>query len=269
MPSDIPARFAFVDDDRELRLGVFETVTGLFAGHTAAEAYFEFVAASDWFPVEFTVGGLRPEQPLVPGEEIGWCAVEILSDVGESIGHYAIGATEVERLRRRADGAFDVTVTGQMTKPPERGVEPLWDRWRTDPPETVNTWAELPAGQREAWLEVASKYRWRNPLRRGTRHARHGEELPVLILDGRYATDLASVYCALGEAVNGPGGYYGSNPYALRDCLHGGEPNYFGLPAPFILVWQAYEVALQHVDEIGLGAVLGMLAESGVRLEKQ
>ncbi|MEV4352637.1 barstar family protein [Actinoplanes sp. NPDC049596] len=265
MPHHGAARFAFVDDDRELRLGVFETVDGLFTGHTAAESHAEFVAASDWFPVEFTAGGLRPDQPVPVGEELGWCSVEILSGAGEPIGFYDLGSTEVERLVPRADGSFDATVTGLMTKPPERGVEAIWDRWRAGPPDAVNTWAELPAGRREAWLEVAGKYRWRDRLRRGVRHDRPGEELPVLILDGQYATDLASVYCALGEAVNGPGGYYGSNPYALQDCLRDG----WGLAAPFVLVWRRFEVARGQVDGPALDTVLAVLETAGVRVEQQ
>lgn len=268
-PLHSPARFALVDDDRELRLGVFETLDGFFTGHTASESYFEFVDDPQWYPVEFTVGGLRPEQPLSIGQEIGWCSVEILADAGEPIGFYDVASIELTDLRPRAGGSVDAAVTGLVSKPPERGVEAIWDRWRAGPPEAANTWAELPPGRREAWLEVAGNYRWRDRLRRGVRQARPGTDLPVLTLDGRYTTDLASVYCAVGEAVNGPGGYYGSNPYALRDCLRGGEPNYFGTPAPFILVWQAFEVALRHADGIGLGAVLGILAEAGVQLEKR
>ncbi|MFD0347246.1 barstar family protein [Kitasatospora aburaviensis] len=52
-------------------------------------------------------------------------------------------------------------------------------------------------------------------------------EPPVYVLDGSGITDRAAFYTALGSALNGPGGYYGSNLDALADCLHGG----FG-PAP-------------------------------------
>lgn len=53
-------------------------------------------------------------------------------------------------------------------------------------------------------------------------------------IDGRRITDRASLYAALGAALNGPGGYYGSNLDALADCLHGG----FGPEPPFTLVWR-------------------------------
>ena len=40
-----------------------------------------------------------------------------------------------------------------------------------------------------------------------------------VVLDGRHVTDLASLFCAVGEAFNGPGGYFGGNFTALDDCL--------------------------------------------------
>lgn len=50
-------------------------------------------------------------------------------------------------------------------------------------------------------------------------------------------TDEAGLYCALGEAIGGPGAYYGWNRDALADCL--GD----GVPLPFTLVWHRSEVA--------------------------
>ncbi|MER7009230.1 barstar family protein [Dactylosporangium sp. NPDC000555] len=40
-------------------------------------------------------------------------------------------------------------------------------------------------------------------------------------LDGRFVTDIEGFYCAIGEAINGPGGYFGWNLNALDDCLRG------------------------------------------------
>ncbi|WP_035849608.1 barstar family protein [Kitasatospora azatica] len=58
-------------------------------------------------------------------------------------------------------------------------------------------------------------------------------------LDGSTARDRTNLYAALGAAVNGPGGYYGSNLDALADCLRGG----FGPTPPFTLVWHDFAVA--------------------------
>lgn len=51
---------------------------------------------------------------------------------------------------------------------------------------------------------------------------------------GRHIVDEDSFYCAIGEAVNGPGGYFGWNLAALDDCLFGG----WGATAPFTLHWE-------------------------------
>jgi RNAse (barnase) inhibitor barstar len=73
-------------------------------------------------------------------------------------------------------------------------------------------------------------------------------------------TDRPGFYCAIGEAVNGPGGYFGANLDALRDCLRGG----FGATAPFHLVWHASTVARTSLGGY-FGEILAVLHEGGVR----
>ncbi|MFC9250074.1 barstar family protein [Amycolatopsis thailandensis] len=58
-------------------------------------------------------------------------------------------------------------------------------------------------------------------------------------LDGRFVTDIEGFYCAIGEAINGLGGYFGWNLDALKDCIRGG----FGAQTPFRLVWHESAVA--------------------------
>lgn len=50
-------------------------------------------------------------------------------------------------------------------------------------------------------------------------------------------TDRPSLFLALGEAVNGPGGYFGGCVDALADCLRG----HFGYTAPATLLWRDVE----------------------------
>jgi RNAse (barnase) inhibitor barstar len=64
-------------------------------------------------------------------------------------------------------------------------------------------------------------------------------------LDGRFVTDVEGFYCAIGEAINGPGGYFGWNLDALADCFSGG----FGACPPFRLVWRDAAVARRHLVE--------------------
>ncbi|WP_406198162.1 barstar family protein [Kitasatospora sp. NBC_01560] len=97
-------------------------------------------------------------------------------------------------------------------------------------------------------------------------------ERPTYVLDGRPITDREAFYTALGAALNGPGGYYGSNLDALADCLHGG----FGPTPPFTLVWEEAGVARAHLTgtvrlgERRLGyfeAILVTLQAEGVAVE--
>jgi RNAse (barnase) inhibitor barstar len=62
-------------------------------------------------------------------------------------------------------------------------------------------------------------------------------------LDGRFVTDIEGFYCALGEAINDPDGYFGWNLDAVADCLRGG----FGARAPFRLVWHDSAVGREHL----------------------
>ncbi|MFB8003703.1 barstar family protein [Nocardia sp. NPDC056000] len=62
-------------------------------------------------------------------------------------------------------------------------------------------------------------------------------------LDGTHIVDEDTFYCAIGEAVNGPGGYFGWNLDAFEDCTRGG----FGATTPFTIVWNESATARTHL----------------------
>ncbi|WP_349254233.1 barstar family protein [Paenibacillus sp. RC67] len=64
----------------------------------------------------------------------------------------------------------------------------------------------------------------------------------IYYLDGLFIKDQTSFFCALGEAINGPGGYYGSGLDGLSDCLCGG----FGARAPFKIHWDKVDNFLSN-----------------------
>jgi hypothetical protein len=64
-----------------------------------------------------------------------------------------------------------------------------------------------------------------------------------VVVDGRFVTDEPSMYLAIGEAINGPGGYFGADPDGLADCLSGG----FGAAVPFALEWTSSDTARETV----------------------
>ena len=61
----------------------------------------------------------------------------------------------------------------------------------------------------------------------------------TIFLDGRWINDVASFFLSIGEAVNGPNGYFGGCLDGLDDCLNGG----FGVRTPLT-------VYLSHFDEV-------------------
>ncbi|MEV0401811.1 barstar family protein [Actinoallomurus sp. NPDC050550] len=76
-----------------------------------------------------------------------------------------------------------------------------------------------------------------------------------------------------GEAINGPGGYFGWNLDALDDCLGGRR----GARAPFRLVWHDSAVAGEHLvpgydrhrhaPAVTLDSLLQIFAEHGIEVE--
>ena len=66
-------------------------------------------------------------------------------------------------------------------------------------------------------------------------------------------TDVRGLHCALGEALRGPGGYYGWGLDALNDCLGGG----FGVVPPFTVVWRNAEEVRRSLADGQVGNVDG------------
>ncbi|MFJ2023959.1 barstar family protein [Streptomyces sp. NPDC087897] len=143
-------------------------------------------------------------------------------------------------------------------------VRSVWEHWLTGPPESPGAWAGLGTRRRGAWLDLV-RGRGCSPGRRDRPPGQAYE------LDGRHITDLPGLYLALGEAVNGPGGYFGGCLGALADCLRGG----FGHTSPATLLWRDSATAREHLAHVLtpdgepydlFAEVLDVLAEGGVRV---
>ncbi|WP_017541662.1 barstar family protein [Nocardiopsis halophila] len=61
------------------------------------------------------------------------------------------------------------------------------------------------------------------------------------VIEGREVTSLDRFWQVIGEAVNGPGGHFGTNLDAFADCLSGG----YGTPddGDFIIEWRDHEAS--------------------------
>jgi RNAse (barnase) inhibitor barstar len=156
-------------------------------------------------------------------------------------------------------GLVDLTVDCSDEDRPPLAAGRVYELWAEGPPTEKNLWTELGPDGRWAWLELALG-----------RYTRRAEDIPTggtYRLDGSSVTDQSSFYCALGEAVNGSGGYYGWNLDAVIDCTRGG----FGAKPPFTLVWQDADVGRRCLGQSPLilapptfEELVDLLVEQGV-----
>ncbi|SCF26116.1 barstar family protein [Micromonospora mirobrigensis] len=172
-----------------------------------------------------------------------------------------VAAGEPSRL---GVGLLDVTVDSDPQEPLPTGILGIVEHWHNGPPAQRNMWAGYDRGLRHHWALVALAHQSDVPDRpAGTTYD----------LDGRFVTDIEGFYCAIGEAINGPGGYFGCNLDAFDDCLCGK----FGARTPFRLVWHDSAVAREHLvagyDRRRLGPavtleyLLGIFAQHDVEID--
>ncbi|WP_215452956.1 barstar family protein [Streptomyces sp. ATCC 21386] len=66
------------------------------------------------------------------------------------------------------------------------------------------------------------------------------------VLDGTRIRKLEDFWRVIGETINGPGGYFGSNLDAFADCLSGG----FGTPDDddYVVEWRDHQASREHLS---------------------
>ncbi|MFJ6783159.1 barstar family protein [Streptomyces yangpuensis] len=222
---------------------------------------------------------------LAPGEELrralttgtrrvldlGEAALEVRDDLGEPFAELLLWITvSAWYPSPLGTGLIDLELEGKLSAPVPEQARPLWERWLAGPPRTPGTWAGLGTRPRWDWLDhVRGRPRPGTDASAGTGADRPSG--PAYALDGRHVTDVPGLYLALGEAFNGPGGYFGANLDALADCLGGG----FGHTGPATLLWRDSAVAREHLGQALTSdgqpydlfdAVLDVLAERRVRV---
>ncbi|MFC7266999.1 barstar family protein [Streptomyces lutosisoli] len=168
--------------------------------------------------------------------------LSMLDVEGVEMGSYFVNDVTSTAAKASPLGSGLVDVTVQLwcdqTLP---GSDWMWELIRTGQLSRKGLWHSLDQPGRRAWLSVAL---WSSEYQRRGNGA---DTAPgrVFVLDGQQILDVDSFYCAIGEAVNGPGGYFGWNLDALNDCLRGGR----GAVPPFTLEWRHSEVARSRLVE--------------------
>jgi RNAse (barnase) inhibitor barstar len=119
------------------------------------------------------------------------------------------------------------------------------------PPSELGLWRELTEAGRQQWL-LNARDRFFAQASGEQPAGQRPENVPpdhrVFTIDGADIVDFSSFLCAIGEAVNGPGGYFGRNWDAFDDCLFGG----FGLEAPCKIVWKNAVLSRQRLGAAAL-----------------
>ncbi|KOG31547.1 hypothetical protein ADK37_30475 [Streptomyces resistomycificus] len=212
---------------------------------------------------ELRLVGCEPDAPLLAPERTGYVGTRLLAldRTGRVMAERGLGLCVRGAEPSTLGGDLcDVTVDARVRDRPPAAFESVWRLWRDDRAAAPNEWAPLTGNLRREWLQLTRKTAGAD-VRGGEYH-----------LDGRFVTDAQGLHCAIGEAVNGPGGYYGQCWHSLGDCLDGG----FGAVPPFTLVWHDYDVAHRALtgdrlsnDTPYLQAVVERLESWGVTVVRQ
>ncbi|MEV6908247.1 barstar family protein [Amycolatopsis sp. NPDC051071] len=243
-------RFAVVEEEGDERLFSALGVSDFFVAHEARKAAWrEFwllgcAATSDGWEKRNLVGW--------PGN----IEVVIIDRLSRSIGSYYVGGSSIKGIRRQGgDRALvDIRLSGFFHRVPTVGAEGLWEDRRQGVPLEVAEWKVLSEIDRIAWLEVAR-------IMASSSQGVDDLSGKTFVLDGEVIADSSSFYCAFGELVNGPAGYFGSDVNSLADCLSGG----FGVVPPFTVAWKAssHSATLMGDD---FDEITALFTERGVNL---
>ena len=222
-----------VDDDRDL--GTATGLTGFFVD-----------SEQEWRTFR-TVGFA----PLVAGlpTAVDNLEIRVTGPDGDVLGAYAVSAARLEP-------DADPVVSGYLLDFPGPDDEVAWRLLRDEGLRRSGAWRTLSEAQKWGWLTAV---RLHTDLLAAVPDVTGGR----YDLDGRDVTDEPSFYCAVGEALRGPGGYYGGGLDAFGDCLHGG----FGVRAPFTLRWRSIGTARAALGEPLFSAIMTTMRAAGVSVE--
>jgi len=205
---------------------------GFFVGHYSDDDFGALLETKN-SRVTFRLVQPAVEAPLEALR--GDIEVLVLDTEGRPMGRYPLW--DAKLIVGDAPGSLVVTALTGL--PPHAEARRLWDRFRVSEPRR-GEWRTLPVGAREAWLEVAG-------LRYAESAAEGEHSMPPreIVMEGDEVKDVASFFCAIGEAFRGPGGYLGQSftelEESLEDLLRG---------ASVRLIWRDMSVARSALSAV-------------------
>ncbi|MFV2106746.1 barstar family protein [Micromonospora sp. LOL_015] len=173
-----------------------------------------FVDVADELP-KVIFRGVREINEIKARTEDG--TLEIFDCRRVKVGEYFVGHVVRGGVERTSVGGVVVTSVAFRSfggRCEYVGAEEIWRHWVSDAAPKAGEWLRWPVDRQEDWLHVVQNS-WFASGRRAGRYGTNED----LLLDGSEMRTRAGFYCALGEAANGPRGYFGSNLDAVADCL--------------------------------------------------
>lgn len=158
----------------------------------------------------------------------------VLSSEDKIVTSDFISDIKIEKLFKDDFNNLNVVIRGWLFES-SKGSYEITKQRLTSGIKKYGEWKDLPTEKVQGWLESA--------LRLGT----FGEDVSnkFVTINSNNIDSEDKFYCALGEAVNGIGGYFGRGLGALDDCFNGG----FGIKGNFTLEWLNHEIYKQKFYE--------------------
>lgn len=196
------------------------------------------------------------------GKDLPDVELRVVDLAGTAIGSYYIGRVRLcsvmEGEGAVGTGGFVSSFYGHACPYPAAGE--VWRRWASGVPLMKAEWVRRPVDVHDSWLHVVQ-----NAWLEAGRGAKRYLVEDTHVIDSRNIFGESSFYCELGESVNGPGGYFGSNLDGLADCLASSRTS----DAPFRMAWQDFSVAQERMGARLAESAVGVLREFGVEVTLQ
>ncbi|TDP88849.1 barstar family protein [Labedaea rhizosphaerae] len=175
------------------------------------EGFFDHQSLDEQSSLRITFRGVAEIDTTVSRLEEG--ALWVVDSSGKCIGEYYCGDTKIDHSMIGTDARVRALVCA-TTEELNAWIPNIWRQWSSRMPVSRGQWVGENAKWTSGWLHVVrmSWFATQKPL--GV--LGEGNEF---LLDCTQVHTMDEMFIALGEAFNGPGGYFGSNLDAVEDCL--------------------------------------------------
>lgn len=231
-------KYSLFDEDGSLIIGHCDNIAGLLEtniSETADEDYYDLSFINFHFSADFKQICSNRKYPISNSY------ILILDHCGNKIGNYyfVLNTQKVFTSSDLKDGR-DINIAGYLPIALSMEILRLWDLGREL--KQKNIWSQFTNHQREIWMEIIRNRDNCSKISSNIQDITN----QTYYVDGRHITDKISFYFALGESINGPGGYFGGCLDSLSDCLCGG----FGVKPPFTIEINGFADKCEIIENI-------------------